>query len=260
MANTSGRRTVQYSHLFLFDFTPIPPYQHVSCMPIAKCGLDPETSSNLKLTRAFRLAHRLLDIYEERHTYIIVAKADSDCDNYDRNRAVSLLNDFVYEKLRCGLRIDLLAEQIVDTFDSRLIKLVPYVAKEDKPPQPRPVKSIRKRPVFSSSDADEVRRRMPPLHNPQLNRATTSGGQSHVQEVHEYAEEGTPLPKGARVIAEGKENNVTMHQGLTPTFLETDTTPLNMEGGYELDMTQVRQRESPASTPMSAMNRYVHGF
>ncbi len=211
-----ARRIVQYDHLILFDFMPIPPYQHVSCMAIGSCGLDEEARSSLKLTRAFRLKQRRLKIYEEPHTYIIVAKTDSDCDHYDRSRAVTVLNDFVYEKLKEGVRLDVLAELIVDNFDSRLIKLVPFLPKEEQVPQ-RKVTSARRRPMFSSDNDDAlfagtrvtaVARTIP---QPTPNEEKAVEVDAHVK---------GSLPSGARVVADHNDPEVKMSRGLTPIFVQ----------------------------------------
>ncbi len=234
--NAAGRRKVVYSHIIVFDFTPIPPYQHVSCMPVSNCGLDMETASDLKLTRAFRLTHRRLDIYENQHTYLIIAKTDSDCDHVDRARAVSLLNDFVYSRLKVGVRIDIVGVELVDTFDSRVIKLVPYVAKGDKMPPPRPVKSLRKRPVISS-DADDSPGFPGILRHPPYKRQVTGQG-TNTQNVTVDVCNNEAIPDGARVIAAEAANTVTMNKALSPTFVETPVVNADARPASAMDSLQ----------------------
>ncbi len=239
------RRRVTYDHLILFDFTPIPPFQHVSCMPIGKSGLDAETANNLLLTRQVRLLQRRLRIYEDQHNYLILAKTDADCDNVDRGRAVSVINDFVYTKLKDGVRIDQLPELLVDTFDSRVIKLVPYVPKyEQETSIPRTGYTARKRPIFSS-DHEEVTAKAPPKKTTRVPPKVAK--QKKVMTVP-VSDSGALPPAGARVIADGGSitREVKMSQGLTPVFVQEeagDKGEPNHTGAAE-------QRDPPDVSPL----------
>ncbi len=247
--NMSGRprRRVTYDHVLLFDFSPIPPFQHVSCMPLNKSGLDAEAAANLNLTRQARLLQRKLNIYEEQHTYIIVAKTDSDCDNVDRGRAVTVINDFVYTKLKDGVRIDQIPELLVDTFDSRVIKLVPYVANFDRPQNvPRTGFTARKRPIFSSEDHEEPKRSGPPL---KTTRVANKVGRSK-ETVNVPVSQNAKLPPGACVVANCTNvEAVTMTNGLTPLFV-TD------EGeGAGHEKAEIHREPSRAAANMPEISR-----
>ncbi len=233
----TGRRKVAYDHVMLFDFTPIPPFQHVSCMPIAKLGLDDDTKP-LQLTRLFRLTQRKLNIYEDQHTYLIIAKTDTDCDNVDRGRAVTVLNDFVYTKLKEGVRIDHLTELLVDTFDSRLVKLVPYVPNYQQPSETqRAGRSARRRPIISSSEhEDQLPPKRPTFKKPSKALAEATRKRDVIQAA-ETADFNVPLrhgeqvPDNAAVVAQGSQDaEVTLRNGgLTPLFVQNEQLPLAQE-------------------------------
>ena len=142
-----------YSHLVLLDLDPPPNLPHVYCETVERSGVLDVLKGRLKMTPAMRLRPLVLPIYETPHTYHILAKVDSDCSLTDRNRATSLIHEYVISGVRAGRTLDAIVRSVVQMFPSRVIKGRNYECNND--PQNRLGTSARfKLKTFSSSDTD----------------------------------------------------------------------------------------------------------
>ncbi len=111
-----------YDHLLLLDLAPRQNYPHVSCVSIENTGIRRVHHGRLKLSKGFRLRPMQLPIYKEKALYHVIAKTHKSCDNYDRNRATTLLNVHVFNCLKAGMMMDSVVASTVENFPCRLLK------------------------------------------------------------------------------------------------------------------------------------------
>ncbi len=111
-----------YDHLILLDLAPRSNHPHVSCVSIENTGIRQVHQGRLKLSKNFRLRPIQLPIYQEKALYHIIAKTHKGCDNYDRNRATTLLNVHVFNCMKAGMLMDSIIASTVENFPCRVLK------------------------------------------------------------------------------------------------------------------------------------------
>ena len=146
---------VTYNRVLLLDLNPYANCDFVCCVTFANSGLPEHELKNTKFTREFRLTARELPIYSTPRPYYVVAKVESHVDYTEEQRATSAVNDFIRELRKGGRRPDLIAEDVVENFKSRVQKRVPYVRKDERADKPPPKNTRRKRPAVSSSEQED---------------------------------------------------------------------------------------------------------
>ncbi len=165
---------VTYNRVLLLDLNPLPNCEYVSCVTFANSGIPEIELKESKFTAEFRLQARELPIYNHPRIYYVVAKVESNVDFVEELRATTAVNQFVRELRKAGKRLDLIAEEVVANFKSRVQKRIPYVRLEERDENPPPKQTRRKRPAVSSSDPDD---RLPALKTLGIRYNTTVGQQ-----------------------------------------------------------------------------------
>ncbi len=113
------------------------------------------------MTREFRMTARDLPIYDraddDKHVFFVIAKVESGCDAIEELRATTAVNDFIRERRRAGVRLDMIPGDVVDSFKSRVQRRVYYVPLHERHEYPPPpTNTRRKRPIVSSSDPENA--------------------------------------------------------------------------------------------------------
>ncbi len=143
-----------YDHLLILDLDPRPNYPHVSCVSIENTGIRQVHHGRLKLSKSFRLRPIHLPIYKEKKMYHVLAKTHKACENYDRNRATTLLNVHVFDCLKSGMIMDAVVASAVENFPCRLLKGKNFGAMNEPLSKYGGTSARHKAPVLSSSETD----------------------------------------------------------------------------------------------------------
>ncbi len=201
-----------YDYLIALDLMPEAGYPNVSCVPVT-C-LPHEYNGEIKLTQAVRASPIHLEIYEDPHSYHVIAKCESSCDNTERMRAVRVLNAFIEEDLRAGYRLDTTVTRIIEEFPPRVLKRLQYGGKGEVVRKLLPSSRTRNRPQISSDDFDKDKD--PPVKAGRKRTKAQTAPRPAKKKV-EAAAAGTPDDRHLQIP---HERIVTMDNSLTPVFYE----------------------------------------
>ena len=143
-----------YDHLLVLDLDPRPNYPHVCCVSIENTGIRDVHHGRLKLSKSFRLRPINLPIYKEKQLFHIIAKTHKSCNNDDRNRATSLVNEHVFNCLKADMAMDTAVRSIVENFPSRVLKGMNFGAMNEPLSRYTGTSARHQLPALSSSETD----------------------------------------------------------------------------------------------------------
>ncbi len=143
-----------YDHLLILDLDPRPNYPHVCCVTVENTGIRGVHHGRLKLTKNFRLRPIQLPIYKEKKLFHVIAKTHKACNNDDRHRATTLVNEHVFNCIKTGMTMDATVASSIENFPCRVLKEKNFAAMNE-PVSKYIGTSARHQPLaLSSSETD----------------------------------------------------------------------------------------------------------